>query len=110
MTTKIGNIQENGQVERQFAIVATGSGLTRTVKAGIFARNDVVTTFSDTDVTVADDDISYVYINTNSLTIVDSTTFPAEDFVMLFEITAASGVITEILDWRSRTSGILDIT
>ncbi len=108
MVSKLSPLLEDGHVERQFSIVSGGTGLTRTFRGGVFVRGSVVTTFSDTPITVADNDTSFVYIDTNSLTVVSSTTAPVEDAVMIAEIVAVSGAITTITEWRTRSLGLVD--
>jgi hypothetical protein len=108
LVSKPHNILEDGQVERQFSIVTGGTGLTRTFRTGFFVRGDVVNTVPQADVTVTDDDVTYVYIDTNTFLIASALAIPVEDFVMLYELTAASGVITVTLDWRHSSHGIKD--
>lgn len=110
LVTKLNPILEDGHVERQFTIVSGGTGLTRTIRGGFFVRGSIVNTIAQADVTVTDDDVTYICINTNTNVIDSALTIPSEDNIMLFDITAASGVVTTINDWRHRTHGLIDIT
>jgi hypothetical protein len=109
MVSKLSQILEHDVVGRQFSIVnGSISGLNLTLTGGFCVRLSVVAQFTDTPVTVINNSTTFVYINTNTLTIAASTIQPAEDFVMIYEIVAATGAITTIIDWRSRSDGIVD--
>ncbi len=110
MVTKLSNLLENGVVERNFSMKASdGTGLSRTFRAGTFVRGNIVSDIAETTVTVADNDTSYIYLDTDTLLITHSTTFPVEDFVMIAEFVAVTGTITTINEWRSRSNGLKDL-
>lgn len=111
MVSKLSNILENGIVERQFSMKSGGTGLSRTFRAGVMVQEDDVQLISETTITATDDDTTYVYINTGvtPFVLTSSTTFPFDEFAMVSELVAVSGVITTINDWRSRSSGLLEI-
>ena len=109
MVTKLHDNLEGGSIATQFEVITgSASGLSLTFRAGLLARGDTITSFPDTIVTVADDDTSFVYINTNTLAIEDALVVPDEDYVILASVLAASGVITTVTDYRTRSSGIVD--
>ena len=110
MVSKLSPILEDGHVERQFKPGPIPVGLVVSIASGIFVRGDVLTDVPAADITVTDDDITYIYLNTNTLLVVGSITFPVEDFMIIVEVTAVSGVVTSMVDWRSRSSGLLDVT
>ena len=112
MVTKLSNLLENGVVERQFAMKAhDGTGLSRTFRAGIFVQEDDVNLIAETTITCTDNDTNYVYLDTDvdPMIVKVSVVFPVDEFVMISELVAVSGVITSELEWRSRSSGLLEI-
>jgi hypothetical protein len=109
LVTKVSQITEGG-VEAQFAVLlSTRSGLNIDVAPGFFVRDSVVTEYAAaTTVACTDDDVTYIYIDTNTLAISTAIVLPTEDYVFIAAVTAVSGVITVVVDWRSRSSGVVD--
>lgn len=107
MVSKLSNLLDQGQVERQFSYLGD-SGLDVTIDDGIFVRANTVNNIVGATITLADDDVSLVYIDTNTLLVTSAIAVPAEDFVPLYEITTASGVVTVVSEMRVPSRGILD--
>ena len=104
MVTRVSDTVVNGHVERQFAqdVLAT-SGLDFGINDGLYVEGLSVTSVEANVLTLADDEINYVYLNTSSM-FLESTTgsFPSADFVPMFVVTTSAGAIANVDDVRSR--------
>ena len=104
---------ENTQVEKQYSQdEATTTGLTLGLRGGFFSYNDRVEVIAASTTALVDDDVNFVYINwlvTPAVIATQLTAFPALQYVPLYRVTTASGVITAVENWRVRTTSIKDV-
>lgn len=101
---------EDTQLAGQFSQeLDTTSGLVFGLRAGFFTLDNRLDVIAASTLTLADDDVNFVYIDwsvTPAVTAARITDWPGDEFTPCFKVTTASGVITVIEDWRVRTTSI----
>ena len=89
-----------------FDVPTTHTGLTFHVGTGLFKEGDTVYNVPQTTLTLDDNTICYVYIDTdqsggNHSTIQFNTTGFVNDMIPLYEVTTSGGAITNVVDKRA---------
>jgi hypothetical protein len=110
MVTRLSTLLDDGQISGQFSHKAGYTDLNLTFRGGVFVKRATVTVIPETSVLLTASTTNFVYIDTNTLTVVTATVRPTEDFVLIASVVTGISTITTIVDERYRSLGLLDIT
>jgi len=107
VVTKLNTqLLEDGLIERQFKYdPSTTSGLTFGITGGYYNVANTVNELFATTVTLTDDDVNYIYIDTTVPEIVAEIVIQEDNHILCYVVTTSSGVITNIEDARIRNIG-----
>lgn len=104
VTRPTGGLLEAGPDGHFAQDVTNTTGLVFAVYGGFYVARTDVNEIEASTVTLADDDVSQVYLDLTTMTVASTiaATPPSTDSIHLFEVTAASGVITVVTEKRHR--------
>lgn len=111
MTTKLSDLVIGGPIESQFEQdQETTTGLTFGYRAGIYNSGTNYTLIPAGTVTLDNNAISDVYIDTTTTPVVAESIVsltPATNILLLARVTTSGGAITNVDDLRHRRTGVV---